>query len=268
VSKVYNKDYAEWFTYPEYYVGLDLGKAADHSAIAVVEEPVWVREDWGLELNIGRGWGPEREMLTGWVSPDYMTIHQLTETRKRNLRWGRPANPPLRVRYLKRYPLQSAYQSVVNEVGGMLRRHPLRANDVALLMDLGNAGAAVLEMFRHIGIGVIPVLIHGGYNTAYEPDGTYKVPKRDLVEAAQVALQNRRLEISAALPEAGILIEELRNFRGTVSEAGNDRYEAREREYDDLVLALSMAVWFREYRNRNIEASMARARRVATMCVW
>ena len=113
---------------------------------------------------------------------------------------------------------------------------------------------------------MIPVLIHGGYQTAYDPrDGTYRVPKRDLVEAAQIALQNRRLEISSALPDASILIQELRDFRGTVSEAGNDRYEAREREHDDLVLALSMAVWFREYRTRNIETTMARRRGVAAM---
>jgi hypothetical protein len=87
------------------------------------------------------------------------------------------------------------------------------------------------------------------------------VPKRDLVEAAQVALQNRRLEISAALLDARVLVEELKSFRGTVSEAGYDRYEAREREHDDLVLALSMAVWFREFRNKHVEASLARARR-------
>ena len=91
------------------------------------------------------------------------------------------------------------------------------------------------------------------------------MPKRDLVEAAQVALQNRRLEISAGLPHTGVLLEELRNFRGSVSEAGNDRYEARDREHDDLVLALSMAVWFREYRCRYIEASMVQARGVAIM---
>jgi hypothetical protein len=66
--------------------------------------------------------------------------------------------------------------------------------------------------------------------------------------AAQKTLQNRRLEICAALPDAQVLIEELKNLRGTVSEAGHDRYEARERDNKDLLLDLSMAVWFREYR--------------------
>ena len=47
-----------------------------------------------------------------------------------------------------------------------------------LLMDRGNAGTAVEEMFRHAGVGVIPVLIHGGYQTNYDRrDGIYRVPK-------------------------------------------------------------------------------------------
>ena len=60
-------------------------------------------------------------------------------------------------------------------------------------------------------------------------------------------------------------MEELRNFRGTVSEAGHDRYEASDREHDDLVLALSMAVWYREYRCKRIEAVMAGHRGVDTV---
>jgi hypothetical protein len=265
MSRIYNKDQARYFTYHEYYLGLDLGKSADHSAVAVIEEPLRVEEEWGWELNIGRGSHPNRELLTGWVSPDYMTLHQLLEARKRNLRFGRPPNPPLRVRHLKRFPLLTPYQKVVNEVAGMLRRAPLAGKDVALLMDKGNAGTAVQEMLRQAGLNVIPVLIHGGYNTVHEPDGTYKVPKRDLVGSAQVALQNRRLEIAAALPDAEVLVRELKDFRGTVSEAGHDRYEARDREHDDMVLALSMAVWYREYRNRNVEASLSRARGVVAM---
>ena len=265
MTRIYHKELAEWIVYHDFYLGLDLGKAADHSAVSIVEEPVWLEKDWSWTLS--GGVVPGEEPLDGWVSVDRLQNgHQLAEARRINLTHGRPSGPPLRVRHLKRYELRTPYKDVVSEVVAMLRRPPLARTDVAVLMDKGNAGTAVQEMFSHVGVGVIPVLIHGGYQTAYDPrDGTYRVPKRDLVEAAQVALQNRRLEISSALPDAGILIQELRDFRGTVSEAGNDRYEAREREHDDLVLALSMAVWFREYRTRNIETTMARRRGVAAM---
>jgi hypothetical protein len=51
--------------------------------------------------------------------------------------------------------------------------------------------------------------------------------------------------------------EELRAFTGKVSEAGHDRYEGREHEHDDRVLALSLATWYRTHMYRHIEASMA-----------
>lgn len=254
--RIYHKDQASWLVHHDLYVGLDLGKAADHSAIAIVEEPVWLDGQWSAQA-VTDGVSPGEEPLHGWISVDRLNIHQLAEGRRINLTYGRPANPPLRVADLKRYELRTPYQEVVNEVAALLGG-PLAHLDVAVLMDKGNAGTAVEEMFAHIGVRVIPVLIHGGFRTSYErADRTYHVPKRDLVGAAQVALENKRLEVSASLPHAGILLEELRNFRGTVSEAGHDRYEAREREHDDLVLALSMAVWFREYRCRYIESQMA-----------
>jgi hypothetical protein len=257
MTRIYHEDEADWFVHHDLFLGLDLGKAADHSALAILEEPVYLDRDWSWTLPGGVPAG--QEPPHGWVSIDRLTTHQLAEAKRINLTHGRPANPPLRVADIKRYPLRTSYQDVVNEVATLLRG-PLAHLDVAILMDKGNAGTAVEEMFVHVGVSVIPVLIHGGYRMTYESaSGTYHVPKRDLVGAAQVALENKRLEISGALPHAGVLVEELKNFRGTVSEAGHDRYEAREREHDDLVLALSMAVWFREHRNRNIEATMARA---------
>ncbi len=265
MTRIYHEAEAKWLLYYDFYLGLDLGKAADHSAVSIVEEPVWTEAEWSWEIT--GGVVPGEEPLQGWVRADQLNnVHQLAEARRLNLTHGRPANPPLGVRHLKRYPLQTPYQDVVNEVAGMLKHPALASADVAVLMDKGNAGTAVSEMFSHIGVRVIPVLIHGGHQTAYDrADGTYKVPKRDLVEAAQVALQNRRLEIAGGLPDADVLVRELKDFRGTVSEAGHDRYEARDREHDDLVLALSMAVWFREYRCRRIETAMAKARGVATM---
>jgi hypothetical protein len=263
MTRYYSKEEARRLIYYDYFLGLDLGKAADHSAVSIVEEPVFLDEDWPWVNGVVPGEDP----LRGWVSLDQLkSIHEIAEARRINLTRGRPANPPLRVRHLKRYELRTPYQDVVSEVAGILRRPPLAGADVAVLMDRGNAGTAVEEMFRHLDVRVIPVLIHGGAKTAYDPsDGTYRVPKKDLVEAAQVALQNRRLEISGGLPHTDVLVEELKNFRGSVSEAGNDRYEARDREHDDLVLALSMAVWFREWRCKYIETAMARARGVSVM---
>jgi hypothetical protein len=59
-----------------------------------------------------------------------------------------------------------------------------------------------------------------------------------------VLIQQWRLRIAASLPEAKTLTDELVGFRYTITQASNLTYEAwREGAHDDLVLALSLAVW-------------------------
>jgi hypothetical protein len=71
-----------------------------------------------------------------------------------------------------------------------------------------------------------------------ESSADWRVPKRDLVGAAQIALQNRILEIARKLSMSEILVRELLNFRVKISDLGHDTYNAwRESEHDDLVLA-------------------------------
>jgi hypothetical protein len=52
--------------------------------------------------------------------------------------------------------------------------------------------------------------------------------------------------VSSALPEAKTLMQELLNFRVKVSlSTGHESFEAwRERDSDDLVLALACALWY------------------------
>jgi hypothetical protein len=70
------------------------------------------------------------------------------------------------------------------------------------------------------------------------------VAKRDLVGAVQVPLRDRRLKIAEGLPLAAVLAEELSAFRVKVTVAGNETFEAwRERDHDDLVLAVALALW-------------------------
>jgi hypothetical protein len=60
-----------------YYLGLDLGQSQDYTALAVVEEPVWVPSEaletlgWAWHLNIGEA---------GWVSPSSLPQLTLEET--------------------------------------------------------------------------------------------------------------------------------------------------------------------------------------------
>jgi hypothetical protein len=70
------------------------------------------------------------------------------------------------------------------------------------------------------------------------------------------------------LPEAEILKKELLNFRMKIDpKTAHDSYEHwRESEHDDLVLAVSMAAWFRQYWNRHLDAGLPdRLRRTRAM---
>jgi hypothetical protein len=105
-------------------------------------------------------------------------------------------------------------------------------------------GPAVTDIFSKRGRTFKAVKIHGGDVESCE-EGTYRVPKRNLVSALQAALQTGTLKIASSLKLAEVLREELLNFRVKIDlRTAHDSYEHwREGDHDDLVLAAAMAVW-------------------------
>ena len=68
----------------------------------------------------------------------------------------------------------------------------------------------------------------------------------ELVSVAQVLVQGRRIKF-ANVPERQLLIKELLAFKVKVSALGNETFESwRERDHDDLVLAVLFAAWLGE----------------------
>lgn len=227
-----------------YFVGLDLGQAADYTALAIIEEPLWSGGSW--------------------VSPAPMTRAHYTLLREENLRRGRPPHPPLEVRHLERFDLGTPYTTIVDRVNEIAHTPPLAGLPSVLLVDKTGVGAAVLDAFEQSGIRPMAITIHGGSTVSFDPHRRgYRVPKRDLVTAVQVLLQTRRLRIAERLPEAATLKQELLNFRIKVNPAtAHDSYEHwREGDHDDLVLATAMTCWFREARYARTEARFAREER-------
>lgn len=159
-----------------------------------------------------------------------------------------PADPVShRIRYIRRWRLWTPYPQVVADVRELLGRQPLKGATAALVVDATGVGAAVVDLFQDAGLGawVVPVTITAG-SEAHEGFEGWRVPKRDLVGIVQVLLQNRRLRIAKALPEAGRLVEEMEQFRVEVTERGRDTYAAAAGAHDDLVVALALACWFGE----------------------
>lgn len=192
---------------PRYCVGLDLGQAQDHTAIAIVEKAQAVSSE-----------------------RDPVTYSFVTQTL-------------YHVRHAERLPLGVAYPDIVEHVRRLVHRAPLEERTTTVAVDATGVGAPVVDLLRRgrLGCWVTPVVITGG--EAASSDGVrYRVPKRDLMTGLQVAFQKRRIGLAQGLPMLAELREELRSMRVQVAANGFERYSGR--RHDDLVLALALAWWW------------------------
>jgi hypothetical protein len=117
-----------------------------------------------------------------------------------------------------------------------------------MAVDATGVGRPVIDMIRDANLpaSVYAITLTGG--DAVIRDGLERrVPKRDVASAIAVLLQTGRLRIARGLKESETLLRELLNFRVKISLSGHDSYEAwREKEHDDLVLAVGLAAWLFE----------------------
>ena len=158
------------------------------------------------------------------------------------------------VRHLHRWPLKTKYPSIVADVADMLKDK--RLLDPILVVDGTGVGTAVCDLLDDAGLGipVRRVVITGGLKVSHDEDGSYHVPKKELVSVLQTLLQTKRLTI-ARLPERETLVRELLEFKVKISAALNEIYGSwRERAHDDLVLAVALACWTAESMPRNSDA--------------
>ena len=84
-----------------------------------------------------------------------------------------------------------------------------------------------------------------------EPHG-WNVAKQILVSTVQAELHVGRLQIDRNLKQASILTRELQDFQVSITPAGNATFSARVGAHDDLVLALTIALWRAVNRHREI----------------
>ncbi|MHB9132905.1 MAG: hypothetical protein ACYDBB_17700 [Armatimonadota bacterium] len=203
----------------QFCVGLDLGKAQDYTAMAIVET---------LEHSTVGAPGA-----------------------------GRPL-PLCHLRHLQRFPLGTPYTELAVHMKALMDRPPLRVVDpldgirsrATLIVDATGVGAPVVELLNRQGLRPIEILIHGGAAVRRAGVRQYHLPKRDLIMGLQVAFQERRLLVADGLPEGPIFVQELMNIDYNFTPAGNDVYVHREGAHDDLVLAVALAHWYAAGRIR------------------
>jgi hypothetical protein len=189
---------------PVYYAGLDLGQSQDYSAFCTLER---------LGTNID--------------------------------------NYVYQCRFLHRWQLKTRYTDIVEDVLKWTNSPTVTKNvqhRTILAVDQTGVGAGVVDLFRRSEMRskLVSIMITAGSQVTRDYY-SIKIPKRELVGAVAVALQNHTLRISPELPLSETLIKELENFRAKITDAGHDSYGAamdwRIGNNDDLVLAVSMALW-------------------------
>jgi hypothetical protein len=191
-----------------YYLGLDLGQAQDYSALVVLEQRWHEHPDHPGELQT-----------------DYVCG------------------------YLKRWQVKTPYRVVVEDCRQVLLRP--RINNAILAVDHTGVGRAVYELFLQAGLSaprplgqagsqvtsshlgslarsgaaLRPIVFTAGHDVTWGDDGSLRVPKKEMVGAVQVLLQNRRLAI-AEVECRDLLVKELEVFKAKITAAtGHESFE-------------------------------------------
>jgi hypothetical protein len=156
---------------------------------------------------------------------------------------GGEGRPVFAVRHLRRWPLHTSYAAVAAELATLVRTPPLCWP--VLVVDQTGVGQAVVDFLARAGLAarLEGVVITSGRRSRRSAAGTWHVPKKELVGSLERVLRSRRLRV-AALPERAALVRELSAFRVTITAAARETFGAgRERDHDDLVLAVALALW-------------------------
>lgn len=173
------------------------------------------------------------------------------------LRRGDPAEYHLR--HVARFELGTPYPQVVEEVAALMRSAELTKTKVrppgaekrvilpTLVVDATGVGRPIVEMLREEGLDPLSIWITGG-DSVTRDGREYRVPKRELASTVQALLQSGRLKFARDLPLRDVLTDELQKFRAKISiDTGETSFEHwRERDTDDVVLALACALWHAE----------------------
>lgn len=187
-------------------VGVDLGQSVDPTAVAVVEK------------HTARGRTPQADRAAREIPERFV------------------------LRVLERLPLQMPYPAQADHLNALLRRLPV--SDVPVYMDYTGVGRPVFDIMRERRVPRLePVTIGFAGDAHRTSSGAHYVPKIDLVSRVQSSLHRGVLDLPAGLPLVQAMRRELLDFRVTYSAAGNATFGARSGAHDDLILALSLALW-------------------------
>lgn len=154
------------------------------------------------------------------------------------------------------------YEEMAGRIVTVMQNPRLRLN-TDLIVDGTGVGEAAIEMIRKRGLYPVPIIFSGGteprehyagmgevFDSAGKLAGArilkeISVPKKDLVDAGKVILQQGRVRLAPGKWKEEFN-KQLAKFKGKVNErTGNTKYEAAtENDHDDLVVCFLMGAWW------------------------
>jgi hypothetical protein len=131
-----------------------------------------------------------------------------------------------------------------------------RSGPPPIAIDAGGCGVPVIDDFLTAGIGatVVPILTTSGHQAtehrwadrpAGDPLGVpcWHVPKVEIVGALRSHMDSDRLKFIDDLPFREVLKDELRDYKVTTTQAGNEVFGSKTGAWDDVVSATTFALW-------------------------
>jgi hypothetical protein len=194
-----------------HFVGLDVGRSQDNSAITVLARRIEAVEPLA----------PEPQTT---IAMYYAVM-------------------------LERFPLRTPYYYVENEVARVWGVPEMLTREKYLIVDATGVGSPVVEnLINYMHLPAQSVIITGGESARQMEDGVYHVSKSNLVTALMDIVQRKRLKILDGVKDAEAFFQQLDVFGYTVNrETGNLSYEAAvAKVHDDLVISTALALWYAE----------------------
>jgi hypothetical protein len=199
--------------YPRHVtVGVDLGQAADSTALAVLET---------------------QKTVQCFRYEGSSAIHEKLEAVEH------------RLRDCERLPLGLSYPLQAEYLRSRLRGLPGGTDGkVDLVVDATGLGKPILDILEAAGLQPIGVVITGGMEESQSGGRLWRVPKELLVNRVSASLHIGELVFPDDLEDVGGLKRELQDFQVSYTAAGHLTFAARPGAHDDRVLALAVATWW------------------------
>jgi len=192
----------------KFFVGVDLGKSQDYTAISVIEE----------------------------ISPETNSIEG-ADRKDRSYQ----------IRYLNRPPLKTSYIAVSKTIAELMSRPPLSIN-TPLVVDATGVGSPVIDLLKDLGLAPIAITITAGNEVsrgawAFSVPKIHLITSLQILFES-----DGRLKIASKLPLSSVFLNELSNYRFKITPQAHLTFDPRaDSIHDDLILSVALPLWFAQY---------------------